>query len=409
MLTIAAAPGPAWHRRGARDRERRPRRRRDAGRRRRRAAGTGRRAARRGCRGPRGETGATGATLGATGPAGRDRRDPGDRRRRGRRDRRDRPARRARRGCRGRRARPAQPGQPARRGRRLFRRDRGNRRAGAAGPPGATGATGGARASRAAQERPARSPGSRARVAAERLARRQRRARFANRVCGVVFVDQHQPLGAGDGSTTFALPDLRGVFLRGWDNGRGLDPSRVFGSYQADMYASHAHAVTDPAHSHGVTDPGRPHGYAKLRPFYGGNKATGRLSGGTKSWSAGSSATASPSTRPPRHMSIQSAGGEEARAQERRPARLRQILEGKAHGRRARHLRYSGADGAYLGAGVADPSPLEPGVWLYPANSTTIAPPAAQDQPGRGVRRRAWTLQPDFIGQTWYAADTARR
>lgn len=40
--------------------------------------------------------------------------------------------------------------------------------------------------------------------------------------------------GAGDGTTTFHLPDFRGAFLRGWDNGRGLDPSRAFGSYQAD-------------------------------------------------------------------------------------------------------------------------------------------------------------------------------
>ena len=39
---------------------------------------------------------------------------------------------------------------------------------------------------------------------------------------------------AGDGSTTFGLPDLRGEFLRGWDNGRGLDAGRLIGSLQGD-------------------------------------------------------------------------------------------------------------------------------------------------------------------------------
>lgn len=38
--------------------------------------------------------------------------------------------------------------------------------------------------------------------------------------------------GAGNGSTTFNLPDLRGEFLRGWDDGRGADTGRVFGSSQ---------------------------------------------------------------------------------------------------------------------------------------------------------------------------------
>lgn len=49
--------------------------------------------------------------------------------------------------------------------------------------------------------------------------------------------------GAGDGSTTFNLPDARGTFDRGWDHGRGFDPGRVFGSYQADMFASHTHPM----------------------------------------------------------------------------------------------------------------------------------------------------------------------
>lgn len=38
--------------------------------------------------------------------------------------------------------------------------------------------------------------------------------------------------GAGDGATTFNLPDDRGLFDRGWDHGRGLDPGRVTGTYQ---------------------------------------------------------------------------------------------------------------------------------------------------------------------------------
>ena len=39
---------------------------------------------------------------------------------------------------------------------------------------------------------------------------------------------------AGDGSTTFGLPDLRSEFIRGWDHGRGLDAGRLIGSWQGD-------------------------------------------------------------------------------------------------------------------------------------------------------------------------------
>ena len=38
--------------------------------------------------------------------------------------------------------------------------------------------------------------------------------------------------GAGDGSSTFNLPNLRGEFIRGLDNGRGIDSNRAMGSFQ---------------------------------------------------------------------------------------------------------------------------------------------------------------------------------
>ena len=47
--------------------------------------------------------------------------------------------------------------------------------------------------------------------------------------------------GAGDGTTTFNLPDLRGEFIRGFDDGRGVDSGRTFGSTQADEFKSHNH------------------------------------------------------------------------------------------------------------------------------------------------------------------------
>jgi microcystin-dependent protein len=47
--------------------------------------------------------------------------------------------------------------------------------------------------------------------------------------------------GSGDGSTTFNLPDLRGEFLRGWDNGKGTDSGRTFGSFQDHQLQQHSH------------------------------------------------------------------------------------------------------------------------------------------------------------------------
>lgn len=59
--------------------------------------------------------------------------------------------------------------------------------------------------------------------------------------------------GTGDGSTTFNLPDMRGEFPRGWDDGRGVDTGRAMGSWQASQNLDHSHTASMSsagAHSH---------------------------------------------------------------------------------------------------------------------------------------------------------------
>lgn len=57
----------------------------------------------------------------------------------------------------------------------------------------------------------------------------------------------------------FNLPDMRGVFLRGWNHGRGLDPDAAIriggdqvGSFQSDAFTTHNHTVSDPGHTHNI-------------------------------------------------------------------------------------------------------------------------------------------------------------
>ncbi|MEN5279020.1 phage tail protein [Brucella sp. TWI432] len=70
--------------------------------------------------------------------------------------------------------------------------------------------------------------------------------------------------GAGDGSTTFALPDYRGVFIRGWDDGRGVDGGRAFASWQDNQNQSHSHSVS------GTTASGGNHRHEYLDANVGG-------------------------------------------------------------------------------------------------------------------------------------------
>lgn len=49
----------------------------------------------------------------------------------------------------------------------------------------------------------------------------------------------------GQTDTTFRLPDIRGEFIRGWDNGRGVDNNRSIGSLQSESFKSHSHPYVD--------------------------------------------------------------------------------------------------------------------------------------------------------------------
>jgi phage-related tail fiber protein len=61
--------------------------------------------------------------------------------------------------------------------------------------------------------------------------------------------------GAGDGITTFNLPDSRAHFDRAFDDGRNFDPGRAFGSGQASQNAAHVHAgsaAVAGSHTHSI-------------------------------------------------------------------------------------------------------------------------------------------------------------
>ncbi|MEK7990164.1 MAG: tail fiber protein [Thiotrichaceae bacterium] len=68
-------------------------------------------------------------------------------------------------------------------------------------------------------------------------------ARLFERI-GIVF-------GEGDGETTFNLPDLRGLFVRGWDNAGQIDLEREFATGQYDQIQTHNHeGITNSSGSH---------------------------------------------------------------------------------------------------------------------------------------------------------------
>jgi len=96
--------------------------------------------------------------------------------------------------------------------------------------------------------------------------------------------------GAGDGTTTFNLPDMRGEFVRGLDDGRGVDGGRSLGSAQSSANLSHTHTGTtgnqsaDHTHS-GTTSTAGSHDHNTNAQ----NVGSGSSAGGLYSASAGGS------------------------------------------------------------------------------------------------------------------------
>ena len=91
--------------------------------------------------------------------------------------------------------------------------------------------------------------------------------------------------GVGDGASTFNVPDLRGEFLRGWDDSRGIDSGRSFSSAQTDDLKAHDHTQRP------ATSAGR---HFHIYSYSGGtwpSERDGNVIGGANTGSTGGSET----------------------------------------------------------------------------------------------------------------------
>lgn len=78
--------------------------------------------------------------------------------------------------------------------------------------------------------------------------------------------------GAGDGATTFNLPNLKDAFPKGAPTPATVGARGGESTHTLDVNEMpvHAHSVYDPGHAHGLADPGHLHGAGNRFDFMGG-------------------------------------------------------------------------------------------------------------------------------------------
>ena len=101
--------------------------------------------------------------------------------------------------------------------------------------------------------------------------------------------------GSGNGSSTFNVPDLRGEFIRGFDNGRGVDSGRSVATSQGGQNASHNHSLS----ASGTTSNPTPTLTGDVRRISEGYRSQGTASGVfTKELDGNNNITGASSTSP---------------------------------------------------------------------------------------------------------------
>lgn len=108
--------------------------------------------------------------------------------------------------------------------------------------------------------------------------------------------------GAGNGTTTFNLPDLRGCFIRGLDEGIGRDPNRALGTIQGSQNLSHTHAATSDAQGE--------HTHALLKSAGSNNSPGGYVSPAN---AGNATVNTEPAGRHTHTITVQASGGNESR------------------------------------------------------------------------------------------------